>query len=335
MVSSEPGRVKIKDVAKHANVSISTVSRVVNELDRVNPETRERVLEVIRELRYQPSAFARGLAIQRTQTLGFVIPILSDPFFLEIVRGVEEAAAAAGHNLLVASQPFEHDARRYLQLFDQRRVDSMILVGIKVPPEELERLLAQGFAVAFVQQDGGEGALTFLADNYGGARVLAEHLLELGYRRIAYIAGSDYTPDNAERLRGLKDALAGRGLAPFAFAQGDYHRGSGSRAMAELIARGPLPEAVFAANDQMAIDAVITIREQGLRVPEDIAVVGFDDVPMAGYVSPALTTVRQPAYEMGYRAASAVLDPEKPLAPKRVVLPTQVVVRQSCGNHLR
>jgi LacI family transcriptional regulator len=335
MVSSEPGRVKIKDVAKHANVSISTVSRVVNELDRVNPETRERVLEVIRELRYQPSAFARGLAIQRTQTLGFVIPILSDPFFLEIVRGVEEAAAAAGHNLLVASQPFEHDARRYLQLFDQRRVDSMILVGIKVPPEELERLLAQGFAVAFVQQDGGEGALTFLADNYGGARVLAEHLLELGYQRIAYIAGSDYTLDNAERLRGLKDALTGRRLELFALAQGDYHRGSGSRAMAELIARGPLPEAVFAANDQMAIDAVITIREQGLRVPEDIAVVGFDDVPMAGYVSPALTTVRQPAYEMGYRAASAVLDPEKPLAPKRVVLPTQVVVRQSCGNHLR
>jgi DNA-binding LacI/PurR family transcriptional regulator len=133
----------------------------------------------------------------------------------------------------------------------------------------------------------------------------------------------------------LKDALAGRRLELFALAQGDYHRGSGSRAMAELIARGPLPEAVFAANDQMAIDAVITIREQGLRVPEDIAVVGFDDVPMAGYVSPALTTVRQPAYEMGYRAASAVLDPEKPLAPKRVVLPTQVVVRQSCGNHLR
>jgi DNA-binding LacI/PurR family transcriptional regulator len=333
MVSSEPGRVKIKDVAKHANVSISTVSRVVNELDRVNPETRERVLEVIRELRYQPSAFARGLAIQRTQTLGFVIPILSDPFFLEIVRGVEEAAAAAGHNLLVASQPFEHDARRYLQLFDQRRVDSMILVGIKVPPEELERLLAQGFAVAFVQQDGGEGALTFLADNYGGARVLAEHLLELGYRRIAYIAGSDYTPDNAERLRGLKDALAGRGLAPFAFAQGDYHRGSGARAMAEIL-QGPRPEAVFAANDQMAVDAMMAARERGLRVPEDIAVVGFDDVPMADYVSPALTTVRQPAYEMGYRAARAVLAAE-PLEPMRVVLPTRVVVRRSCGNHLR
>jgi DNA-binding LacI/PurR family transcriptional regulator len=331
----EPARVTIKDVAERANVSISTVSRVINELDRVNPRTRQRVLEVIRELRYQPSALARGLAAQRTQTLGFVIPTLSDPFFLEIVRGVEEAAAAAGHNLLVASQPFSHDARRYLQLFDERRVDSMVLVGIKVPPEELGRLLGQGFAVAFVQQDGGEEALTFLADNYGGARALSEHLLDLAYQRIVYIAGSDYTPDNAERLRGLSDALAGRGLEPFAIAKGDYHRGSGARAMTELLARRPLPEAVFAANDQMAADAIMAIRERGLSVPEDIAVVGFDDVPMAGYLTPALTTVRQPAYKMGYRAARAVLNPEKSLAPARVVLPTQVVVRQSCGSHLR
>jgi LacI family transcriptional regulator len=331
-------RVTIGQVAERAGVSISTVSRVLNDLDRVHPQTRQRVLTVVRELRYQPSALARGLAIQRTQMLGFVIPTLSDPFYLDIVRGVEEAAAAASHNLLVVSQFSARDDRRYLQLFDQRQVDGMVLVGVAVPPEELARLAAQGFPVAVLQQEVGDGVFTFLADNYGGARDLAEHLLGLGYRHIAYIAGSDHTPDNAERLRGLKDALAAHGLSlPEAcVAQGDYSRKSGYRAMQRLLAQGPRPEAVFAANDQMALDAVLAIRDHGLRVPEDVAVVGFDDISLAAYVTPPLTTVRQPAFDLGYRAARAVLGAlQEPVAPQRVVLPTQLVVRQSCGSALR
>lgn len=331
-------RVTIDEVARRAGVSISTVSRVLNGLDRVHPQTRQRVLELVHELRYQPSALARGLAIQQTQTLGFVIPTLSDPFYFEIVRGVEEAAASQRHNLLVVSQLSHRDDRRYLQLFDQRRVDSMVLVGITIPPEELARLVAQGFPVAFLQQDVGDGVYTFLVDNYGGARALAEHLLRRGYRRIAYITGSDYTSDNAERLRGLKDALAAHGLSlPESYVtQGDYYRESGYRAMVQLLEKSPSPEAVFAANDQMAIDAMLALRDRGLRVPEDIAVVGFDDIPLAGYVTPPLTTVRQPAYELGYRAACAVLGAlHEPVAPARVVLPTQLVIRQSCGSHLR
>jgi LacI family transcriptional regulator len=331
-------KVTIGEVAERAGVSISTVSRVLNGLDRVHPETRQRVLEVVQDLRYQPSALARGLAIQQTQMLGFVIPTLSDPFYLEIVRGVEEAAAAVSYNLLVVSQFSARDDRRYLQLFDQRRVDGMVLVGVDIPAEELSRLAAQGFPVAILQREVGEGVFTFLADNYGGARDLAEHLLALGYRRLAYIAGSNHTPDNAERLRGLKDALAGRGLSlPEAYiAQGDYSRKSGYRAMQRLLAQVPLPEAVFAANDQMAMDAMLAIRDHGLRVPEDVAVVGFDDISLAGYVTPPLTTVRQPAFDLGYRAARAVLGAlQEPQVPERVVLPTQLVIRQSCGSALR
>lgn len=337
-IVDKSSRVTIDEVAKRAGVSISTVSRVLNGLDRVHPQTRQRVLKLVHELRYQPSALARGLAIQQTQTLGFIIPTLSDPFYFEIVRGVEEAAASVSHNLLVVSQLSARDDQRYLQLFDQRRVDSMVLVGIAIPPEELARLVTQGFPVAFLQQDVGEGVFTFLADNYGGACALADHLLRLGYRRIAYITGSDYTSDNAERLRGLKDALAAHGLSlPESYiAQGDYYRESGYRAMVQLLALSPPPEAVFAANDQMAIDAMLALRDRGLRVPEDIAVVGFDDIPLAGYVTPPLTTVRQPAYELGYRAACAVLGAlHEPVAPARVVLPTQLVIRQSCGSHLR
>jgi DNA-binding LacI/PurR family transcriptional regulator len=265
-------RVTIDEIARRADVSISTVSRVLNGLNRVHPQTRQRVLELVHELRYQPSALARDLAIQQTQTLGFVIPTLSDPFYFEIVRRAEEAAASLRHNLPVVSQLSARDDQRYLQLFNQRRVDSMVLVGIAIPPEELARLVAQGFPVAFLQQDVGEGVFTFLADNYGGARALADHLLNLGCRRIAYIAGSDFTCDNAERLRGLKDALAARGLSlpePY-IAQGDYYRKSGYQAMVQLPALNPPPEAVFAANDQMALDAMLALRDRGLRVPEDI-----------------------------------------------------------------
>lgn len=331
------GRVTINEVAKRAGVSISTVSRVLNGLDRVHPQTRARVLSVVDDLRYQPSALARGLAIQKSQTLGFVIPTLSDFFYLEIVRGVEQAAAQANYNLLVVSQLAAQDSRRYLQLFDQRRVDGMVLVGVSIPADELTRLTAQGFPVAVLQQAVGEGAFTFLADNYGGAYDLAEHLLELGYRRIAYIAGSDHTPDNAERRRGLEAALAKRGLPlpDTLVVQGDYSRQSGYRAMQRLLALGPLPEAVFAANDQMAMEAILAIRDHHLRVPEDIAVVGFDDISLAAYVAPPLTTVRQPAYELGYQAACTVLEAlEEPQVPRRMVLPTQLVVRQSCGSAL-
>lgn len=328
-------RITIDAVARRAGVSISTVSRVLNGLDRVHPQTRQRVLEVVRELNYRPSALARGLAMQQTHTLGFIIPTLSDPFYFEIVRGVEEAAATAGYNLLVVSQLAASDERRYLRLFDERRVDGMVLVGVAVPPDELARLCAHRLPIAALQQELGEGVYTFLADNYGGAQALATHLLRLGYRRIAYIAGSDHTPDSAERLRGLSAALAEQGLAVFRVARGDYSRAGGRAAMLELLTP-PLPEAIFAANDQMALEAIAVLREHGLKVPEDVAVVGFDDIPLAHYVEPPLTTVRQPAYELGYRAAQAIIQAlQQPGKPYREVLPTQLVVRRSCGSALQ
>jgi len=329
------GDATIADVAQHANVSISTVSRVINGLNRVHPQTRQRVMEAVEVLHYQPSAYARGLAMQRTRTLGFIISSISDPFYVEIVRGVEEAAASEQYNLLIASQPFNMESQRYLELFTQKRVDGMVLVGIKTRKEVLEHLQTRGFPVALVQQEGTENVATFLTDNYGGARRLTEHLLRLGYRHLAYIAGSNDTPDNLERFKGFRDALDHAGLAfnPNHFAQGDYYRGSGYRAMEELLERHPLPEAVFAANDQMALDAILVLRTRGIRVPDDLAVVGFDDIPMASYALPPLTTVRQPAYELGFKAAKEVLGAlRERRTPQRVVLPTQLIVRASCGD---
>lgn len=304
----------------------------MNGLDRVHPETRRRVLDTVERLRYQPSAFARGLAIRRTHTIGFVVPTISDPFYLGIVRGVEESAAAEGYSLLVVSQLARVDDTRVLELFTQKRVDGLVVVGVAVLPEVLAQLRAQGFPVALLQQRGEPP--TFSVDNYGGAVLMTEHLLSLGYRRIAYIAGSDDTPDNAERFRGFRDTLKRAGVlfARERFAQGDFFQGSGREAVETLLSHRTPFGAVFAANDQMAIDATLALRERGLRVPEDVAVVGFDDIPLARYVVPPLTTVRQPAYELGFRAIGAVLAALRGEAlPVGVVLPAELIVRESCG----
>jgi DNA-binding LacI/PurR family transcriptional regulator len=332
--------VTIFDVAKRAGVSIGTVSRVINNRDRVSPETRERVLQAIRELDYQVNPFARSLANQQTDTLGLVIPQVNDPFFFQIVRGVEDAAAAAGYSLLIASQPRHTGEHRYLQLFRRRHVDGMVLVAIDVIEHEVQQVVKRGVPIVLVQLEIGHNIPTFLADNYGGARALVEHLMQHGYRRVAYITGTNFTPDNRERLRALRDVLAEHNLTlPEEYVvQGDYLVGSGSRAMRQLLSLPERPQAVFAANDQMAIEAIMVAQEQGLRVPEDIAVVGFDDIPMASSVSPALTTVHQPIYELGWHAAQTALEmiktarDERPrTAPRLTLLPTSLVVRRSCG----
>lgn len=332
----------IFDVAKRAGVSIGTVSRVVNNRDRVHPDTRERVLKAIRELDYQANAFARGLASQQTATLGLVIPQVNDPFFFQIVRGVEEAASAANYSLLIASQSrLPASERRYLHLFRRGHVDAMVLASIEVHAHEVQEIIRQGVPIVLVQLDIGKNIPTFLADNYGGGRAMAEHLvLDHHYRRVAYITGTDYTSDSRERLRGLRDVLQENGLdLPAEYiVRGDYLRDSGYQAMQPILDQPDLPDAVFAANDQMAIDAMMAIRERGLRVPDDIAVVGFDDIPMASYVSPALTTVHQPVYELGWHAGQMALEiipveSDKPAmtSPRKLVLPTSPVIRHSCG----
>jgi len=329
----------IFDVAKRAGVSIGTVSRVLNNRDRVHPKTREKILKAIAELDYQANALARGLANNQTDTLGLVIPQVNDPFFFQIVRGVEDAATSAGYRLLIASQPRHSNEHRYLQLFRRNYVDAMVLVAIDVVNREVQQVLDRGVPVIMIQQDVGKNIPTFLVDNYSGARLLTQHLAEHGYKRLAYITGTDHTPDSRERLRGMRDVLAEHDLAlPNTYiAEGDFFPGSGYQAALRLLENEVLPEAIFAANDQMAVDAMRALQERGYRVPEDIAVVGFDDVPMASYVSPSLTTVHQPVYELGHQAAQMALsmlktnNPSQRRAAPRVLLPPSLMIRRSCG----
>jgi LacI family transcriptional regulator len=329
----------IFDVAERANVSIGTVSRVLNNRDRVRAETRERVLLAVRELDFHSNAFAQGLASQQTATIGLVIPQVNDPFYFGIVRGIEDTVTAAGYSLLIASQPHHTSENHYMRFFRRGHVDALILTAIDVYPDELQQMSKSGLPVILIQQDAGKHVSAVQADNYSGACALTEHLLEHGYRRIAYITGTDHTPDNQERLRGLRDTLAAHGLTlPKGLVfRGDYLRDSGSAAMQQILDLPERPDVVFAGNDQMAADAIVAAQEHGLRVPEDIAVVGFDDVPLASYVSPPLTTVHQPIYEQGAYAARTALDmlrsngEKQPLTPPRIILPTALVIRRSCG----
>jgi LacI family transcriptional regulator len=270
--------------------------------------------------------------------VGLIIPKVNDPFHFEIVRGVEDAVSLSNHSLLIVSQTRNDGEERNLVPFQRGLVDAIIAVAVDLSRAEMADLEKRNVPLVLVQQTEGEDIPSFVTDNYGGACQLTEHLLDHGYQRFAYISGSNLTCDSAERLRGLRDSLAGRGLAldDRYIAPGDYLRGSGYEAMQRLLALDPLPDVVFAANDQMASDALLVINEYGLRVPEDIAIAGFDDVPLASYITPALTTVHQPTYELGFQAAQAALNivkEEKPIEPMHVVLPTRLVVRRSCGCH--
>lgn len=330
--------VTIFDVAERAGVSISTVSRVLNGRDRVNPDTARRVQAAVDSLGFRQNALARALVTRRSEMVGLIIPKVNDPFHFEIVRGVEDAVSLSNHSLLIVSQTRNEGEERNLVPFQRGLVDAIIAVAVDLSRAEMADLEKRNVPLVLVQQTEGEDIPSFVTDNYGGACQLTEHLLDHGYQRFAYISGSNLTCDSAERLRGLRDSLAGRGLAldDRYIAPGDYLRGSGYEAMQRLLALDPLPDVVFAANDQMASDALLVINEYGLRVPEDIAIAGFDDVPLASYITPALTTVHQPTYELGFQAAQAALNivkEEKPIEPMHVVLPTRLVVRRSCGCH--
>jgi DNA-binding LacI/PurR family transcriptional regulator len=333
----------IFDVAKRAGVSIGTVSRVLNNRDRVHPRTRERVQKAIEELDFHSNALARGLASQQTDTLGLIIPQVNDPFYFQIVRGVEDAASKQGYSLLIASQPRTAAEPRYNRLFRRGHVDAMVLMGIDARPHEIQQIVERGVPIVFIQQEIDKEIPIFTADNYSGALAISRHLVEHhGYQKIAFISGTHHTPDSRERLRGLRDVLREHGLELPAhyIVQGDYLIGSGYTAMMQLLNLPACPDAVFAANDQMALDAIKAARDFGLKVPDDIAIVGFDDVPLASYSSPELTTVHQPIYELGYQAAQMALNGIRGdqrqrggVAP-RVLLPTTLVIRASCGCSL-
>ncbi|MDP9427797.1 MAG: LacI family transcriptional regulator, partial [Actinomycetota bacterium] len=304
----------MKDVAEHAGVSISTVSYVLNDSGPVAAERRARVLDAVRVLNYTPNESARNLKRRSASTVGLVVPDLSNPFFALLAEGVERAASARGV-LVVLCAPEATGETESLngRLLRSQRLDGIIyLSGAATSPASLLELTRLGPVVLVDEQLPGFDLPSIVSDNRRGARELARHVLDQGHERVAVIGGPKELWTAEQRLAGYREAFAAAGRDPDAVPVlvGDYHLSSGSELAARALAGSAQerPTALLCANDLMAIGALEYCKLIGARVPEDLSVAGFDDLPFASLLTPRLTTVRQPAHEMGQCAANLLFD---------------------------
>jgi len=330
--------VTIADIAKAAGVSRATVSLALNDKPGVAPETRKRIKEIAKKLNYKPNAFAKGLVLQRTETLGVIVPDISSPFYAELVRGVEQEASARGYHLILCTTAGKLSKEElYLRLLEERRIDGMILMTPRGDEEFISQIQKRGFPLVVVDRDiqAADEVVEVIVDNLHGALTATEHLIKLGYRRIGFINGIPELQASRDRLRGYQLALHEHKL-PFRdewICSGDFLEDGGYRCMRRLLSIKPPLEAVFIASDLMAIGALKAIKEVGKRVPDDIAIVGFDDISLAAHLDPPLTTVRQPMAEMGALACRLLLQliEGEEVLQRKAILQTKLIVRASCG----
>jgi DNA-binding LacI/PurR family transcriptional regulator len=329
-------RVSIKDIARKAGVSHSTVSRALRGSPLVNPRTAERIRRLAARMGYVPNAAARSLATARTGIVGLVITTLADPFLAEIVRGVEEVALEAGYRLFLATS--NADPERELaavRALAESRVEGVIVASSRVGELYLPHLEALGVPIVLINNQREEPFIYSVAsDSYQGAVQAISYLVELGHTRIAYIAGPPTARSNRERLAGYREAMARAGLPldPAWIAEGNGRPEGGEWGMRRLLEAPRRPTAVFCYNDMTAIGALRAARAAGLRVPDDLSIIGFDDILFAAYTEPPLTTVAQPKYEMGRTAMSMLLRLlQGERTPTHLRLPCRLVERASCG----
>lgn len=302
--------VTIRDVAKAAQVSVATVSRALNGHGNVTDEVRKRVTLAAQQLRYAPHAAARSLSSRRTHAIGVVLPDLYGEFFSELVRGIDSVARENGLHLLVSSYHGHREEQGVAMCAMRGRVDGLLVMSpYAAKPETTAESIASGLPLVLINsQDAEDGAAALGVANYDGAQAMVAHLVASGHRRIAFIAGPEDNYDAFERRRGYLDAMAR--LLPEEDVQilpGDFDESSGHNAGVSLIAQPVRPDAVFAANDMMALGCLFALNQAGLRVPQDIALAGFDDIPLARFVHPGLTTMRVNIFELGARAARMLL----------------------------
>lgn len=329
----------LENIAKLAQVSRSTVSRVINDDPKVSPETRERVQDVVRKLNYHPNAAARGLAAGRTRILGLVIPmgvaaVFTDPYHPLVIQGVSSACNAHGHSVMLWLAEPEFERRTISQVLHNGLIDGVIVASQMVQDPILESLFQNQVPFVLIGRHPTDRRVSYIdVDNVNAARAMVTYLLRQGPRKVATITGPRNMIAGVDRLEGYYAALRDRGIAPDPrlIVAGDFTEESGFNAMQELVPSKP--EAVFAASDTMAVGAIRAIQQAGLRVPQDIQVAGFDDVPFAARNSPPLTTVRQPIHRAGFVAAETLIDmiAHPGGEPHRIILPTELVIRSSTG----
>jgi LacI family transcriptional regulator len=331
-------KVTIRDVAREAGVSVATVSRVLNDSGPVSEGARARILEIAGRLRYTPNEAARTLISSRTSTLGVILPDLHGEFFSEVIRGLDQAAKASGYHLLVSGSHNDCAETEAALRAMRGRVDGLVVMAPDANTAGVAAGVPHGVPVVLLNCPTVDGrADSIEIDNHGGAYAMVQHLAGRTRRRVAVIAGTPNNRDAAERLRGYREALRDLGIEQRAAweLEGNFTEASGYEAARRFLAHGTRPEALFATNDSMAIGALSALHEAGLRVPHDVAIGGFDDIPMARYTSPPLTSVRVPMGMFGAQAVGLLMvamGTEGRQVVRRETLPTSLIVRASCGN---
>ncbi|MBI5564673.1 MAG: LacI family DNA-binding transcriptional regulator [Chloroflexi bacterium] len=328
----------IQEVAEKAGVSPTTVSHVINNSRVVADETRQRVEAAMEELHYRPNALARSLRRGQTHTLGLILPDSSNPFFAEIGHSIEAAAFEQGYSVVLCNT--EGDLAKealYVDVLSKKQVDGIIFVAAGEQTDSLRALLHHKLPVVVVDRDLPDVEIdAVLTDNRQGGYLATKHLIDLGHTRIGCIAGPSHLTPSAQRVIGYRDALteAGLPIVDDLITRGDFHPESGYLAARSLLDGPTAPTAIFACNDLMALGALRAVAEHGRRVPANFAIVGFDDIELASFTSPPLTTIAQPKSDLGRLAVQWLIEriADKARPARRELLPTRLIVRGTSGG---
>jgi LacI family repressor for deo operon, udp, cdd, tsx, nupC, and nupG len=329
---------KMSDVAKLANVSPATVSRVLSNPELVSKETRQKVLDVINEVNYKPHIVARQFRTKETKIILVVVPDITSAFFSKVLRGIEHVAVNNGYQVILGDT--ENDIERekeYINLLLQKQADGMVLLTARLNKTNLEEISEHFPMVLACEYMDGLNVPTVSIDNISSARKATEHLIKLGHTKIAHITGPINVILSRDRMRGYQQAMMSHDLdIDSAYIQeGDFSFESGYNQTLKLLALENPPTAVFAFNDEMAMGAIKAAKDSGLKAPEDLAVVGFDNVKMSSVIEPNLTTINQPKYEIGKKAMELLLKliNGEAINKKKFVMKDELIIRESCGTN--
>lgn len=335
-------KITIKDIARMANVSHTTVSRALNNKSRIKKETKERILSIAREISYRPNFIARSLVMKQTKTLGLVITTIANPFYTELSQGIETTAIGLGYNIILCSTNYDLSVeRQYIDMLRSKGVDGIIFTSAHMGDPNIISLAEEGFPIILVNRrtyhPSVKEKVDYIGvDNISGGYLAVEHLIKLGHERIGVIGGSSESSVGFERLEGGKKALTAynREVVDDYFIDGDFLKGSGYRGGKEFLKMERRPTAVFATNDYMALGTYQAIVEEGMMVPEDIALIGFNDIEFTSMKGIELSTIGQKKFEMGALAVKTLVEriEGRETGPsKEIVLEPELIIRKTCG----
>jgi len=336
----------LKDIAKVAGVSHTTVYRALNDKPRISQATKERIVSIARELNYQPNVLAQSLVLGRTKTLGLVITTIVNPFYPELAKGIEDAARSLGYSIILCSTNFDPSLeKQYIDMLQSRGVDGIIFTSAHIHDPNITSLVEDRFPLILVNRRVYGIPLMdsvdyVVVENTKGGFLAVEHLIRMGHRRIGIISGSSDSSAAVERLEGARKAFIDYGLNPadLLVLEGDFLKPSGYEAAREFLSLKNSPTAIFGVNDYMVLGAYEAILDSGLRVPENIALIGFNNITFSAMKGIELSTIGQKKYEMGAMAVHLLIDRIEGRngdKARQITLEPELIVRRSCGYHLK